>query len=82
MCMSVGLSAGISWLVLSLASGSGNIVWGSVSFIGGRIKSNIWGGVSISLYISVSVTPGLVAMLSVDADSNGIGKVLISNSGH
>ena len=79
--MSVGSSAGRSWLVSSLASSSGNNIGGSVSFIGGRIKSNIWGGVSISLYISISIASGLVAMSSVDADSSGIGEALRSNSG-
>ena len=79
--MYVGLSAGRNWLVLSLVSGSGNNIGGSVSFIGGRIKSNIWGRISISLYISISITLGLVAMSSADAGSSGIGKVLRSNSG-
>ena len=80
--MYVASSAGRSWLVLSLASGSGNIIGGSESFIGGRIKSNIWGGVSISLYISISTASGLIAMSNVDTDSSGIGEALISNSGH
>ena len=64
-----------------MASSSGNNIGESVSFIGGRIKSNIWGGVSISSYISISISSGLVAMSSVDADSSGIGEVLRSKSG-
>ena len=80
--MYIGSSAGRSWLVLSLASGSGNNIGGSVSFIGGRIKSNIWRGVSISLYISISIASGLVEMSSADADSSGIGEALLSNSVH
>ena len=59
--MSIGLSVGGSWLVLSLASGSGNNIGRPVSFIGGRGKSNIWGDVSISLYISTSIASGSVA---------------------
>ena len=66
--MSVGSSASRGWLVLSLVSGSGNNIGGSVSFIGGRIKWNIWGGVSVSLYISIFVASGLVATSSVDAE--------------
>jgi len=79
--MSVGSSASRGWLVLSLVSGSGNNIGGSVSFIGGRIKWNIWGGVSVSLYISIFVASGLVATSSVDADSSGIGEALRSKSG-
>ena len=79
--MSVGSSAGRSWLVLSLASGSGNNIGGSVSFIGGRIKSNIWGDVSILLYISISLALWLVTMSSADADSSSRGEVLRLNSG-
>ena len=79
--MSVGSSAGRSWLVLSLASGSGNNIGGSVPFIGGRIKSNIWGDVSISLYNSISIASGLVTMSSADADSSSISEVLRLNSG-
>ena len=67
---------------MSLASGSGNNIGRPVSFIGGREKSNIWGGVSISLYISLSAASWLVAMSSADADSSDIGEALISNSVH
>ena len=80
--MYVASSAGRSWLVLSLTSGSGNIIGWSVSFIGGRIKSNIWRGVSISLYISISIASGLAPMSSVDANSSDIGEALILNSVH
>ena len=66
---------------MSLASSWGNTIGGSVLFIGDRGKSNIWGGVNISLYISTSIASGSVAMSSADADSSGIGEALRLNNG-
>ena len=80
--MSADSSSGENWLVLSLDFGSGNNIGGSMSLIGGRGRSNIWGGVSISLYVSSSIVSGSVAISSTYVGSSGVGELLRLDSGY
>ena len=76
----IGSSVGESWLLLSLASDSGNNIGGSMSLIGGKVRSNIWRGVNISLDSSTPIASGSIAMLSADAGSSDVGEALRLNS--
>ena len=77
----VGSSIGGNWLVLSLASSSGRNLGWSVSLISVGGISDIWGGVSISSYISSSIALEWGTMLSVDTVNSGVGESLRLNSG-
>ena len=75
----IGSSMGESWLLLSLASDSGNNIGGSMSLIGGKVRSNIWRGVS-SLDSSTPIASGSIAMSSADTGSSDVGEALRLNS--